>query len=230
MKQFRWVRWLMLGMGAAMCAATIAVADATTQSGFAVGYLAWQRGDMQSAIQSLQAAESGVLADYALFYLGQAQLDRHDQEGAAASFTRLSLRYPESVFAARAELALANIALDRNQAAQARQHALAAIDRSDQGWVQAPARLALAQALLDLGQTSSAFEQIQELRRNYPHSSADARARALEKSLLRAHPEVADTSSLAYLSNEADLLLSEGQADDAYSAAAAALALQPVRP
>ncbi len=229
MKDIGWVRWLMLGVGAVLCAGAIAVAAATApQSQFAAGYAAFERGDLQSAIPQLKAAaQAGVLADYALFYLGQALLERHDQDGAAATFTRLSASYPESIFAARAELALAKIALERNQTGPARQHARAALDRSEQAAVQAPARLALARALLGLGQPATAYEQTQELRRSYPHSSADAEARALEKSLLRAHPEVADTASLAYLTNEAQLLLSEGQSEEAYSTAAAALVLQP---
>jgi soluble lytic murein transglycosylase len=213
-----------------MCAAALAVSAAPApdaQSAFAAGYRAYQRGDMQSAIQNLQAADSGVLADYALFYLGQAQLNRRDFDGAAASFTRLGALYPESIFAARADLALANIALTRNQPGPARQHALSAIDRSESASLRAPAGLALARALLSLGEASAAYEQLQQVRHNYPHSSSDAGARALESSLLRAHPEVADTASLSYLTGEAQLLLTEGQTEEAYAAAAAAIALAP---
>ncbi len=217
-----------------MCAAALAVSAATApdaQSSFAVGYQAYQRGDTESAIQNLQAAAgAGVVADYALFYLGQAQLNQRDLDGAAASFTRLGALYPESIFAARADLALANIALTRNQPGPARQHALSALDRTEQASVRAPAGLALARALLSLGEPPAAYEQLQEVRRNYPHSPSDAGARALERSLLRAHPEVAETASLPYLTQEAQLLLTEGQTEEAYAAAAAALALIPPSP
>jgi soluble lytic murein transglycosylase len=216
---------------AAVFAAALARPAATappTDSAFAAGYQAYKRGDTQSAIQILQAAPaSGVLGDYVLFYLGQARLNQHDLDGAAASFARLAAAYPESIFAARAELALANIALTRNQPAQARQHALAAMDRSEAPSVQAPAQLLLATATLNLGQAPQAYQQLQELRRDYPHSPADAGARALEASLLRAHPEVADTASLSYLIKEAPLLLIEGQTEEAYASAEAALALEP---
>jgi soluble lytic murein transglycosylase len=221
-------------MGTTLCAATLAVSAAGAPdalSGFGAGYQAWQRGDMPTAIQNLQTAGgSGVLADYALFYLGQAQLAQHDLDAAAASFTRLCAGYPESIFAARADLALADIALTRNQPAQVRQHALSALDRSEQGWVQAPARLALARALLALGEPTAAYQQILAVRRNYPHSSSDAGARALQGVLLRAHPEVAETAALPYLTQEAQLLLSEGQSSAAYSTALAALALAPPVP
>ena len=231
MKRSRWLRPWLWGMGAAaLCAASIAgraACEPQAQSTFAAGYLAYQRGDMRAAIANLQAAESGVLADYAFFYLGQAQVDQRDLDGASASFTRLAANYPESIFAARADLALANIALDRNQAAQAREHALSALARSGHASVQAPARLILARAMMNLGDASGAYQQLQQLRRSYPHSTADEDARELQRSLLRAHPEVADTGSLSFLTREAPLLLSEGQADEAYSAAAAALALEP---
>jgi soluble lytic murein transglycosylase len=235
MKHFRWVRtWLWGIAAAAICAAALAATGfgaPQTESGFAAGYQAFQRGDMPSAIQILQAAgASGILGDYALYYLAQARLNQHDLDGAAASFSRLVASYPESVFAARSELALANIALGRNQAGQARQHALAAMARSEQAGVQSQARLVLANALVNLGQAQEAYEQLQELRRNYPHSSADAPARALQASVLRAHPEVADTASLSYLTREAPLLLIEGQTEDAYSTAESALALEPPAP
>jgi soluble lytic murein transglycosylase len=230
MKDFRWVRVWLWAIGAAtVLAAALAMPAATAPSqysGFTAGYQAYKQGDMQSASQILQAAPaSGVLGDYVLFFLGHARLNQHDLDGAAANFTRLIAGYPESIFAPRAELALANIALTRNQPAQARQHAQAAMDRSES--IQAPAQLVLANAMLNLGQAQEAYEQLQDLRRSYPHSGSDAGARALESSLLRAHPEVADTSSLSYLSSEAPLLLTEGQTEQAYSTAAAALALEP---
>ncbi len=222
--------WLLGLAGAAVCAVSIAVAAANApgQSAFAAGYQAYERGDMVSAIQSLQAAgDAGVLGDYTLYYLGQAQLRQQDLNGAAASFTRLVSRYPQSIFAARAELALANLAMTRSQPAAARGYALAALDRSESAGVQAPARLVLGQALIELGQASAAYQQLQQVRRNYPRSASDAGARALERSLLLSHPELADTSSLTYLTGEAELLLSEGQTGAAYAAASAALALQP---
>jgi peptidoglycan lytic transglycosylase len=242
MKHFRSVPMLARIIAAAtICTAALAAAaptpqapseptaQAQAQSAFAAGYQAYQRGDLDAAISSLQAAavDADVLGDYALYYLGQAQLARHNLDAAAASFTRLTARYPESVFAARSELALAKIALTQNHPEQARQHAQSALDMSGQASVQAPARLLLGRALTALGQPGAAYEQFQKVRRDYPHSSSDAAARALRKEVLRAHPEVADTSSLSYLSREAPLLLSEGQAQEAYFTAQEALALEP---
>ena len=137
----------------------------------------------------------------------------------APSFSRVTAGYSESILAGRAGLALANIALTRNQAEQARRNALAALDMPGQAGIQAPARLILARAYVALGQPHEAYDQLQEIRHNYPHGAADAAARALEKSLLRTNPEVADTASLSYLTQEAQLSLTEGQTGDAYSAA-----------
>ena len=233
MKHLSSVRWLWWWtLAAVMCAIALRVVAASAlqgQSAFAAGYRAYQRGDRAGAIRTLQAAaaDPGVLGDYVLFYLGQAQLDARDLDGSTASFTRLTARYPESVFAGRAELALANIALTRNQAEQARQRSTAALDYSAQGYVDAPARLVLARALISLGQPRAAYEQLQEVRRDHTHSAYDAPARALEVTLLRTNPEIAATSSLSYLTQEAPLLLSEGQTREAYAAAQQALALEP---
>jgi soluble lytic murein transglycosylase len=232
MKDFFRVGWWTWGIGAAViCAAALAVSAANAPQGqpaFADGYMAYKRGDMAAAIQTLKAAgDSGVLGDYRLFYLGQAQLQQHDLDGAAASFISLCARYPESIFAARAELAAANIALTQNKFSQARQLASSALVRSDRAWLQASGRLTLARAMAALGQFSEAYEKAGEIRRYYPRSDADAGARALQKSLLLAYPELADTASLSYLTGEAQTLLSEGQSADAYRAAAAALALEP---
>lgn len=230
MKPSRLVRWMLWTMGAALCAITLRVASASPQgpSAFAAGYQAYQRGDLAAAISNLQAAasESGVLEDYALFFLGQAQADSHDLDGAEANFTRLAVRYPESLYVSRASLALANIALTRKQYEQARSNASMALDSARHASLQASARLVLARALIGLGRTQEAYEQLQEVRRNHPRSTADAGARALEKSLLRAHPELADVNSLAYLTQEAQLLLTEGQLDEAYFTAQEALALE----
>ena len=226
----RRLRWWWLWATGTICAAILARPAATAppaQSSFAAGYLAYERADLLSAIPNLEAAQSGVLGDYALFYAGQARLRQHDLDGAGLDFSRIGALYPESIFASRAELALANIALTRNQAGAARQHAQAAIDRSESAAVRAPAGLALARALNSLGEAQAAYEQLQEVRRNYPHSPSDAGARALESSLLRQHPEIADVNSLSYLTAQAQLLLIEGQTEEAYLAASSALALEP---
>ena len=222
MKSSRWVPWMLGALVAALCAVTLRVAAASApqgQSAFAAGYQAYQRGDLAAAIPNLQAAavDSGVLEDYALFFLGQAQFDSHDLDGATANFTRLTIHYPESLYAARASLALANIATARNQFEPARSNASMALDTARSAFVEASARLVLARALIALGQAPQAYEQLQEVRRNHPRSAADASARAAEKALLQAHPEVADVNSLSYLTQEAPLLLTEGQMDEAYS-------------
>ena len=231
MKSSRWIPWMLGTLVAALCAVTLRVAAAPApqgQSAFAAGYQAYQRGDLGTAIPNLQAAavDSGVLEDYALFFLGQAQFDSHDLDGATINFTRLTIHYPESLYVARAWLALANIATARNQFEPARSNASMALDRARSAFVEASARLVLARALIALGQAPQAYEQLQEVRRNHPRSAADASARAAEKALLQAHPEVADVNSLFYLTQEAPLLLTEGQMDEAYSTAQRALALE----
>ena len=231
MNASRLVPWVLWTLMAALCAVTLRVAAASApqgQSAFAAGYQAYLSGNRAAAIQELQAAavDAGVLEDYALFFLAQAQLDSNDLDGAEANFTRLTVRYPESLYAPRAALALANIALNRKQFDSARRDAALALDTARHASTQSSARLALARAEIGLGQTHEAYEQLQEVRRDYPRGAADAGARALQKILLQTHPELADVGSLSYLTEEAQLLLTEGQMDDAYSTAQEALALE----
>src|SRR5271154_7405754 len=103
MKPLRLVRWVLWTLMAALCAVTLRVAAASApqgQSAFAAGYQAYLSGDRAGAIQQLQpsATDAGVLEDYALFFLAQAQLDSNDLDGAQANFTRLTVGYPESLY------------------------------------------------------------------------------------------------------------------------------------
>ena len=66
-----------------------------------------------------------------------------------------------------------------------------------------------------------------ELRDKYPHSDADAEARVLVREILAAHPETADTNSIAYHRDESELLLREGALSEADEQANAGLAMNP---
>ena len=66
-----------------------------------------------------------------------------------------------------------------------------------------------------------------ELRDKYPRSDSDADARALVHEILASNPDVADTNSLTYHHDEAELLLREGALSEADEQANAGLAMAP---
>src|SRR5579875_853992 len=233
-RALRWWSWIAAALAAGMVgwqAVGAALTPASPQAAFVTGYQLYKLGDARDALPALRVAAHGSprLGDYALFYLGQTQLQLKAQADAAASFRQLRKRYPDSLFRAQATLDLARIELAGDQFEDARRHALETLALAERSYALAGARLVLGRALIGLGQLKQGYAQLQQVRHEYPRTAADAPARAAIAQLLSAHPELVDTHALAYLSDEAELLANEGQASAALKAASAALAQNPPR-
>src|SRR5271154_2840973 len=199
------------------------------QTAFLDGYRAYQNHDDARAIERLKFAADNfpALGDYALFYLALAQHDQGDLNGSAATLARLVQTYPDSVMVDRGDLMLADSLLKLGRNAEASDVASRLIARGPEASIEQGARLDEARALVALGNPKAAYAQLMELRDKYPHSDADADARALVHEILASHPEVADTNSLAYHRDESQLLLREGALSEAYEQASAGLAMSP---
>ncbi len=81
---------------------------------FVQGYTAFRNHNPAFAVDCLKFAtdRDPVLADYSLYYLGLAERDLSRDPDAEAALRRLIANYPQSVFAARAELTIAEIELE----------------------------------------------------------------------------------------------------------------------
>ena len=148
---------------------------------FVAGYQAYLGHDYPRAITNLTfaAANYPTLADYALFYLAQAQADRGDQTAAVATFERLRAEYPQSVLTPRGELALAQIFLKLGRNADANSVATHIVAVAGDPFLNQNARMVQAQALAAMGQNKAAYNEAMALREAFPHGIADSRARGL---------------------------------------------------
>lgn len=220
------------------CAGRAAVGASEAQSpapagsaarAFADGYGAYRAGDFAGALAPLEVAAGRcpALGDYALYYLGRSQEKAGRESEAAQSFGRLVADFPQSVLAATAELEVARLELALGEAEEARALALGLVGGGEGLAVVPGARLVYAEAELQLDEPEKAYDELMALRRAYPREETDTRARALAYAILRDHPEVADTNSLAYRQAEAELLLEEGEPKMAFRQAGLALALSP---
>jgi soluble lytic murein transglycosylase len=238
---------LLTAAGAAGCASTsttvpanqparTARADAPPQEvpaepgqAFLAGYKAFRSGDFAFAAESLDFAadRDSDLADYALYYLGLTDEALNRDAEAESALRRLVDTYPQSVWVEHAELVIAAIEIKTGRPADASALASRIVGGTANHEVEQDARLTLAQALESLGDPRGAYEQLETIRNRYPHGEADSRARAQERSLLAAHPEIVDVNTLDYRRAEAGLLLTEGQADGALAQIDAALLLAP---
>ncbi len=196
---------------------------------FADGYRAYSNHDLARAAERLgyASANSATLADYSLYYLGLAQRDQGDLNGAAVTFDRLLKFYPQSVMADPAELELARAQLNLGRYADASASAARLAARTDNPALEQGARIAEAKALIALGDTRNAYARLMALRDQYPHAPSDAEARTLAYAILVSEPAIADSTSLKYHQSEAALLLREGEAASALAQARAALAMSP---
>jgi soluble lytic murein transglycosylase len=199
------------------------------QTAFIDGYRAYQNHDDARAIERLKFAADDfpALGDYALYYLALAQHDQGDLNGSADTLDRLVRLYPDSVTVDGAEMLRADNLLKLGRNAEASEVASRLIARGPEASIEQNARITEARALLALGNPKSAYAQSMELRDKYPRSDADAEARVLVRSILASNPEVADTNSLAYHHDEAELLLREGALSEADEQANAGLAMSP---
>jgi soluble lytic murein transglycosylase len=213
---------------AALVASYPVASIAPARGDFAAGYEAYTLRDYASAIEHLAKALAGgdpALGDYANFYLGSAQRDSGDLASAARSFDSLVQGFPQSVFFDRAQYQLADIALARNDPQRARAILTQLLGRRLDADTEQQALLLAARAAAALADTSAEYQALQATRIKFPRSAVDAPARRMERALLAAHPELANTASFDYQRSQADLLIREGQDEAALEHIDAALAL-----
>jgi soluble lytic murein transglycosylase len=199
------------------------------RAAFVEGYQAYKRRDLIETIGRMRFASSALpeLADYALFYLASAERDSRDSQGAADDFRRLTLSYPQSVLADAGGEEYARLELGLGRPDYALAAAMAVTDSTTDPSLEQNARLTMAQSMLATGAWRDAYNQAQIIRQKFPGGGADAPARELAYSTLRAHPEASDAPPLEYHRTEAALLLREGQNVAAQTQIREAVALQP---
>jgi soluble lytic murein transglycosylase len=196
---------------------------------FVEGYNAYQSHDWLATIERMQlvAAQVPDLADYALFYQGRAQQENGDLAGAAATLSRLTAGYPQSVLADRAALDYAEIQLKLALPDLALAAARGVADRTADPAIEQRARLIAARALEASGDFKGAYNEAQSLRERFPTGADDGAARDLAGELLAAHPSLANAETLDYKHTEGALLLREGHPQAALEELTSALATEP---
>lgn len=199
------------------------------EAAFLDGYRAYVNHDNARAIDRLKFAADSfpALGDYALYYLGLAERDQGDLNGAANSLDRLVRTYPQSVMLDRGELELAITLLKLGRNAEASATASRLIARNPEASIEQSARLVEGKALIALANPGAAYAQLMELRTTYPHADTDAEARTLAHAILAANPSLAASDSLDYHGSESELLLKEGDLAGALKQARAGLAMEP---
>ncbi len=204
-------------------------APADAKQAFVDGYKAFTGHDYSRAASELAFAAShyATLADYALFYLGEAQAKQGDLASAAATFERLRAEYPQSVMTPRGELELAQILLGLGRATDSYSVATHLSATATDPSLEQNARLLEAEALRAMGRNKDAYDKAMALRESAPHGDADSKARGLAYSILAADPSVSVLPAFDYHRNEAALLLREGIASLALEQAIKALPLAP---
>lgn len=203
--------------------------SASPAKAFVTGYEAYSKGDYATAVAQLgyAAKHFPVLADYALFYLGKAQLSHGNYAAAVSNFKQLLSLYPQSVKVPQAQVALAESCLKLGNASEASEVASKALGIFHSAAIRQPARMTLARALLAMGQSKAAYVELMLLRQHYPHGPFDAEARKLAYQILSKDPSVTATHTVDYHLEEAQLLLSEGQPHTALAQVHEGLRLSP---
>ncbi|HKV53312.1 MAG TPA: transglycosylase SLT domain-containing protein [Candidatus Binataceae bacterium] len=199
---------------------------------FVEGYQAFKRRDFLETIGRMQFVSSAMpaLADYALFYLASAEHANGNLQGAADDFRRLTVSYPQSVYADPAGVEYARLELTLGHPDYALAAATTVADDTGDTALEQSARLLMAQALNSMGSWRAAYNQAQIVRQKFPNGAADAQARQLAYAILRTHPSASDAPPLEYHRTEAALLLREGQSAAALTQIRNALALEPSLP
>ncbi|HTY53630.1 MAG TPA: transglycosylase SLT domain-containing protein [Candidatus Binataceae bacterium] len=184
---------------------------------FVDGYRAYTNHDPATAAERLTIAAETYpqLADYSLMYLGSAQRDLGDLNGAERSFNRLVETYPQSVFAEDASYQLAAIAFKQDRAARARDLTTRILLRAVSAELEQETRLLLARSSAATSDPRAAYVAFQTLRLKYPRGAYDSQAREEAYALLGTYPHLLDSHSFRYHRDEAELLLREGRPADA---------------
>jgi len=202
------------------------------KAAFLEGYHAYEQRDLIATIGRMQFAASQLpnLADYAIFYLGSAERDNGDSQAAANDFRRLTVSYPQSIWADDSRLEYARLELKLARPDYALAVITAVVNSTKDEVIEQNARLTMANALLAMNSWRSAYNQAQIIRENFPTGPADPAARRLAYATLQSHPRAINLTPLEYHRSEAALLLREGQESAALNQIREARALVPPRP
>jgi soluble lytic murein transglycosylase len=202
---------------------------AAARQEFLRGYRAELNGDLEQAVQVLASLGGRYpnLGDYVLFYLGRAQSGLGQLGAAETSFERLLQNYPQSILANRSELELAKLALKQGQFARAEQTAARLLPKTAGSELEGETRVVLAAALIGQQDVRAANTQLDLVRREFPRSAADAKARALQSGLRKLYSDLIGLHTAAEFRAEAELLLREGLPEQALAVVDKALTLRP---
>ena len=169
---------------------------------FGQGYRAVQDGRFAQAERVLEQALAAdpLLADYSLYYLAQAQLETGQPVRAQRTWLRLLEEHPTSPWQAPARLALARLAqAEKNWAEAARQADRARRVETAPESVRHAATLVAAQAREHIGQTHTAYELYQQLRRTAALSSVGHTAKTHAVRLGQASERLRPTDPAGYI-------------------------------
>ena len=196
---------------------------------FVEGYEAYRRRDYFETVERMQLAAKTLpgLADYALYYLGQAERASSNSADAAQAFRQLMLDYPQSVLADAGALEYARLELDSGRPDLALAAAAEVAAHTNVAASAQNARMLIARARFAAADFRAAYDEAQRLRDQFPGGADDAEARTLAYRIVSDHPGIVDTSSLRYRMAEASVLLREGQPSLALAQVRSALAMGP---
>ncbi len=169
---------------------------------FGQGYRAVQDGRFAQAERVLEQALASfpLLADYSLYYLAQAQLETGQPVRAKHTWLQLLEEHPTSPWQAHARLALARLAQAEKNWAEAARHADRARSvKTAPESVRHAATLVAAQARERAGQTHTAYELYQQLRRAAALSSVGHTAKTHAVRLRQASEGFRPTAPAGYI-------------------------------
>jgi len=196
---------------------------------FVEAYQAYQRRDYFAVIERMPLVAKSLpgLADYALYYLGEAQRANGDAQDAALAFGELTQSYPQSVFADAGNLEYARVEIELGHPGAAIAAASRVAGNFDASASAQNAQILIAKAQVAAGNYRAAYDEAQALREHFPRGANDADARALCYSLVQRNPGLAEASSLRYRTGEAALLIREGKTSLALDQVRSALQMGP---
>jgi soluble lytic murein transglycosylase len=155
------------------------------------------------------------LKDHSLYFLGLISSSRGELETSRNYFTQLKKTFSQSVWSAHADLQLAKLALAEENYPQALRILETLRAQRNKREVSDEAHYLLAQLQETLGEPKQAYLRYQELRRTSPLSSRDVAARKKVNRLREQYPQLFGLNSPEALSEEGELLLKEGEYQEA---------------
>jgi soluble lytic murein transglycosylase len=207
--------WLALALLLVPC--RIHAQEEKSRDLFAKAYVFFSQGDSRPAEELfLRTVDHGfILEDYSLHYLGLLAVKGGDLDAARQYFSRLQLKFPESVWAADADLQLAKFALAEKNYARAAELFRNLRARRAIREIADEAAYLLGQALEAAGDSKPAYAAYQDLRRASPLSAWDAPARKAVAALREKFPDLFGRATTEATLAEAELLGREQAYGDA---------------